>query len=141
MMAIKRKVRLVTKVLESSGPIEVPCAAVKKHVDHDQFFCRLNDYIFCYPDQKIVQFIPGNDEFTVELYKKDFGKPYSKIDLFLCNVSNEDDATDCKVPEDKKVNIERSCIETSNIQPSNIVALLFPSTEATIQRCSYERLF
>ena len=92
-------------------------------------------------DQKIVQFIPGNDEFTVELYKKDFGKPYSKIDLFLCNVSNVDDATDCKVPEDKKVNIERSCIETSNIQPSNIVALLFPSTEATIQRCSYERLF
>ena len=67
MMGIKREVLLVTKVLKSSGPIEVAFAAVRKHVDHDQFFCGLNDYILCYPDQKIVQFIPGNDEFTVEL--------------------------------------------------------------------------
>ena len=67
MMGIKREVLLVTKVLKSSGPIEVAFAAVRKHVDHDQFFCGLNDYRLCYPVQKIVQFIPGNDEFTVEL--------------------------------------------------------------------------
>ena len=38
MMGIKREVLLVTKVLKSSGPIEVAFAGVRKHVDHDQFF-------------------------------------------------------------------------------------------------------
>ena len=58
----------------------------------------------------------------MELYKEELGKLYSKIDLFLCNVSNVDDAVDRNVVEDKKVSIERSCIETSPIfQPSNIV--------------------
>ena len=77
-----------------------------KHADHDQFFCGSDDYVLCYPDQKIVQFIPAsNKEFTVELYKEKTGKPYSKIDLFLCNVSNVDDAFDRKVVEDKKVSM------------------------------------
>ena len=77
-----------------------------------------------YPDQKLVQFIPGsNKELTVELYKEEIGKPYSKTDLFLCNVSNVDDAVDRKIVEDKKVSIERSCIGTSPIfKPSNTVA-------------------
>ena len=58
-----------------------------------------------------------------ELDKEEIGKPYSKIDLFLCNVSNVDDAVDRKVVEDKRVNMKRSCIETSPIfKPSNIVA-------------------
>ena len=76
------------------------------------------------PDQKIKQFIPGSKhEFKVALYKEELGKPYSQIDLFLCNVSNVDDAVYRKVDEDKKVSIERSFIETSPIfQPSNIVA-------------------
>ena len=106
MVAIKRGSRLATKVLKSFGPTEVAHAAVRKHADHDQFFCGSDDYVLCYPDQKIVQFIPAsNKEFTVELYKEKTGKPYSKIDLFLCNVSNVDDAFDRKVVEDKKVSM------------------------------------
>ena len=43
--------------------------------------------------------------------------------MFLCNISNVDDAVDRKVVEDKKVSMERSCIGTSPIfKPSNIVA-------------------
>ena len=57
-----------------------------------------------YPDQKLVQFIPGsNKEFTVELYKEEIGKPYSKIDLFLCNVSNVDDAVIARSLKTKKL--------------------------------------
>ena len=71
--------------------------------------------VLCYPDQKTVQFIPGsNEEFTVELYEEELGK-HSKIDLFLRNVSNVDDAVDRKVVEEKKVSTERNCIETSRI--------------------------
>ena len=123
-MVIKRGSRLAINVLKSFGPTEVARTAVRKHADHDQFFCGSDDYVLCYPDQKIVQFIPGsNKEFTVELYKEEIGKPYSKIDLFLCNVSNVDDAVDRKVVVDKKVSIERSCIETSPIfKPSHFVA-------------------
>ena len=84
----------------------------------------MDDYVLCYPHQKIVQFIPGsNEESTVELYQEKLGKPYSIIDLFLHNASNVDDEVDRKVVEDKKLSVERSCIETSSVfQPSNIVA-------------------
>ena len=111
-------------MLKSFGTTEVAHAAVRKYADYDQFFCGSDDYVLCYPDQKIVQFIPGsNKKFTAELYKEEIGKPYSKIDLFLCNVNNVDDAIDCKVVEDKKVSRERSCIETSPVfKPSNLVA-------------------
>ena len=123
-VAIKRGSRLATKVLKSFGPTEVARAAVRKHAGKDQFLCGSDDYVLSYPDQKIKQFIPGSKhEFKVTLYKEELGKPYSQIDLFLCNVSNVDDAVYRKVDEDKKVSIERSFIETSPIfQPSNIVA-------------------
>ena len=43
---------------------------MKKHADHDQFFCDSDEYVSCYPDQSIVQFIPRkNIEFPVERYK------------------------------------------------------------------------
>ena len=141
-IAIKRGSRLATKVLKSFGPTEVTRAALRKHADHNQFFCGSDDYVLCYPDQKIIQFMPGsNEEFTLELYKE-LGKPYLKTDLFLCNVRNVDDAVDRKVINDKKVSIKRSCTEASPIfQPSIIVTgqqrqnanndedkILFPST-------------
>ena len=68
---------------------EILKTALKKHSDNDQFFCSLDDYDLCYPDQKTVEFIPGTAEsFTVEKYKEEFlPKPYSKMDLFLCNIS------------------------------------------------------
>ena len=54
----------------------------------------------CQPDQKIVLLIPGsNEEFTIELYKEELGKSYLKIDLFLCNVSNVDDAAISITPQ------------------------------------------
>ena len=105
-VAIQRGSRLATKMVKSFFPTEVAHDAVRKHADDDHFFCGSDDYVFCYPDQKIVQFIPGsNKEFTVELYKEEIGKPYSKIDLFLCNVSTVDNAVDRKVVEDKKISM------------------------------------
>ena len=89
----------------------------------ERIFCGSDDYVLCYPDQKIVQFIPGtNKEFTVKLYEEEIGKSYLKTDFFLCNVSNVDDAADRKAVEDKNVSMERSCIGTSpTLKPSNIV--------------------
>ena len=85
----KRGSRISVKVGKQYTAEEVLETALKKHSDNDQFFCSLDDYVLCYPDQKIVEFIPGTTErFTVEKYKEEFlSKPYSKMDLFLCNIS------------------------------------------------------
>ena len=111
-------------MLKSFGPTEVAHTTVRNHAGHDQFVCGSDDYVLCYFDQKIVQFIPGsNKEFTVKLYKEEIGKSYSETDLLLCNVSNLDDGVDRKVVEDKNVSMERSGIGTSPIfKPSSIVA-------------------
>ena len=45
-VAVKRGSRLATKVLKSFGPTKVAHAAVRKHADHDQFFCGSDDYVY-----------------------------------------------------------------------------------------------
>jgi len=64
---------------------EVLEIAKNKHGNHDQYFCPLESYVLVYPDNKPCYFIPGSSDkmFTVSEYKKELGKPYSKIDLFL----------------------------------------------------------
>ena len=78
----KRGSRIPVKVGKQYTAEEVLKTALNKHADNDQFFCSLEDYVFCYPDQKLVEFIPGTTEsFTVEKYKEEFlSKPYSKMD-------------------------------------------------------------
>ena len=90
MVAIKRKSRLTIKVLKSFGPTEVACAAVRKHADRNHLFCRSDNYVLCYPDQNSLKFISGsNEQFTVELYKEELDQSFSKIDFFLCKLSND----------------------------------------------------
>ena len=90
---------------------------MKKYADHSQFFCGSDEYVLCYPDQNIVEFIPGtNIEFTVERYKEEIGKPYSKIDLYLCNVSNVDSDGNLKVIDDNKVTIHGNSNQTISNQ-------------------------
>ena len=85
----KRGSRIPVKFGKQYTTEEVLQIALKKHADNDQFFCSLDDYVLCYPDQKIVEFIPGTTEsFTVEKCKEEFlSKPHSEMDLFLCNIS------------------------------------------------------
>lgn len=92
--------RLPIKVEKNMTADKVLEIAKRKHSDHDQYFCYLEDYTMVYPDNREVVFIPGtNQQFTVSDYKKELGKPYSKIDLYLClshdlveeNRTNDDD--------------------------------------------------
>ena len=84
-LAVVRGSKVALKVGKDFGAVEVLRAAVKKHADHDQFFCGDEDYILLYPDQKEVVKVPGSDEkFTVAKYKQELAKPYSKVDLYIC---------------------------------------------------------
>lgn len=84
-LGILRGSKLPVQVSRNCDSSQVLLAAVKKHSDHDQFFCPLESYVLLYPDQKQVISIPGSSNlFTLESYKKELAKPYSKIDLYLC---------------------------------------------------------
>ena len=88
-LAIARGSKVALRVGKDFGAREVCEAAVKKHSDHDQFFCGDEDYILLYPDQKAVVKVPGSDEkFSVAKYKQELAKPYSKVDLFICKESD-----------------------------------------------------
>ena len=88
-ISLKIGKRIPVNVGKQHTAEEVLETALKTHSDNEQFLCSLDDYILCYPGQKIVEFIPGTTEsFTVEKYKEGFlSKLYSKMDLFWCNIS------------------------------------------------------
>ena len=85
----KRNSRIPAKAGKKYTVDEVLKTTLKKHSDSDQLFWTSGDYVLCYPDQKVVEFIPGTTEsFTVEKYKEELlSKHCSKMDLFLCNIS------------------------------------------------------
>lgn len=82
----RRGSRIPVTVYKGDGREEVLAKSLKKLGEHDQFFCRYDTYQLCYPDCSMAFRIPGtsNIPFTVEGYKLKLGKPYSKIELFVC---------------------------------------------------------
>ena len=78
---IKRGSKMPVKTEKIFTAEDVQKAAIKKHSEIDQYFCHLDEYILCFPDQKVVEYILGTSEvFTVAKYKKFLSKPYSKVD-------------------------------------------------------------
>ena len=87
-LAVKRGSKLALKVGKDFGSEQVLVIAIKKHSDHDQFFSGEEEYVLLYPDQKVVNKVPGsNDDFTVAKYKQELAKSYSKCGLYLCKVN------------------------------------------------------
>ena len=77
--------RLPVKVGKDMNQEEICQLTIKKHCDHDQFFSNLEQYVLLYPDKKLVYQVPGTSEmFTLAKHKTNFGKPFSKLTLFLC---------------------------------------------------------
>lgn len=59
--------------------------AVNKHAKHFRSFNQYDRYVLLYPDNTIIDKLPGAlEDFTLERYKEELGKPYSKISLFIC---------------------------------------------------------
>lgn len=63
--------------------------ALEKHVAHNAKLPASQEWKLVYPDVKEVKNIPGtSDSFTVDKYKECLGKPYSRINLFLCRTED-----------------------------------------------------
>ena len=76
--------------------IEEATVAVKKNMQTKTNFF----------DQSIAKLIPGTSiAFTVEIYKEEIGKSFSKIYLYLCNVGNVDSDVNVKVIDENEVTI------------------------------------
>ena len=83
-LSLVRGSKLPVQVEKGFDADQVLKSSVKKHVDHDQHFCDIENYCFMYPDMKIVDVAPGTrHKFTVPKCKDDLGRPCSKIDLYL----------------------------------------------------------
>ena len=62
--------------------------ALTKHSKHFRSFNgNINEYVLLYPDNTVVNLLPGSSQFfSLEDYKEDLGKPYSKMSLHLCKL-------------------------------------------------------
>ena len=83
-VSVKQGNHLAIKFAKKFSFIEAARVAMNKHADHDQFFLWFWWVCVVLSKTSISQFIHGtNIEFTVERYKEEIGKPYSKIDFIF----------------------------------------------------------
>ena len=76
--------KLSVKVEKDMAADKVCVLTQINHSDYDRFFGGLENYVLLYPDTKFAYHIPGTDEpFTVAKYKKELGKPCSKVCVYL----------------------------------------------------------
>lgn len=69
--------------------------SVEKHSRHFKQFDPYLDYVILYSDLSKVHFLPGtNTPFTLQKYKEDLLKPYSKIYFWLCEKNDFENASD-----------------------------------------------
>lgn len=112
---------------------EVLKAAINKHAAHNQFFDSTGRYALVYPDFKVARQVPATDaSFTVEGYKKELGKPYSKLNLFLCREidleCNNDDGEEknAKACKNKSGIPDEVCVSDTSDQSDDDAVLSYP---------------
>lgn len=77
-------------VSSSVGVAELLGKAVEKHSRFNRKFSdRVDEYYLLYPDKSRVEKLPGTqEEFTLKRFKEELGKPYDRITLYLCRVTD-----------------------------------------------------
>ena len=61
-LSLVRGSKLPVQVRKWFDADQVLKSAVKKHADHDQHFCDIENYCLMYPDMKIVDVVPGTQQ-------------------------------------------------------------------------------
>ena len=88
-LKIKRSSLLPVDVKKSDTAIPVKHAGVNKQLAHNKQLRNLeqSEWVLLYPDMDIVCNIPGKSEkFSVEKYKEELGRPYSRVNLYICKL-------------------------------------------------------
>ena len=80
---------LPVKVTSTANAESILEKGVKKHSNHDKSVYECIQYVLLYPDCSEVVNLPGTDEsFMLEKYRKDVGKAYNRITLFIAKKTN-----------------------------------------------------
>lgn len=64
---------------------------MEKHFAHNKQLreCDQCEWVLLYPDLDLVLTLPGKSEpFSVGRYKDSIGKPFSRVNLYLCKLSD-----------------------------------------------------
>jgi hypothetical protein len=82
---IRGAARLPIVVDTTSNAAEILSKGVQKLSAHDQHFSENNPspHILMYPDGTLVEKLPEGGDFTLEAYKKEVGKEYGRITLYV----------------------------------------------------------
>ena len=89
-LKIKRALMLPISVRKSATDVTVERVAVEKHMAHNKSLRAESaemktEWILLYPDLDVTFYVPGTkDCFSVEKYKESIGKPYNRVNLYLC---------------------------------------------------------
>ena len=88
-LSLVRGSKLPVQVKKGFDTDHVLKSTVQKHAEEDQYFRDIETYCLMYPDMKIVNVVSGTQhKFTVQKYKDELERPYSKIDLYLWKAVN-----------------------------------------------------
>jgi hypothetical protein len=88
-LRIKRGSLLPLDVKKSDPSFTVKSLGVDKQLAHNKHLRDCGDFecVLLYPDFDLVNTIPGTSQpFTVEGYKEAIGRPYNRVNLYLCKL-------------------------------------------------------
>ena len=85
---VKSKSVLAVEVHDAATSAELHAAAIEKHTDYcQQFKYKADELHLTYPDEKLVQFMPGAKSttlFNLNKYQAAMNKPYNRLYFYLC---------------------------------------------------------
>ena len=90
-LRIKRSSLLPIDVKRSDRHFTVRNLGVQKQLAHNKQLREFADceWVLLYPDFDLVVTLPGTTEpFTVEKYKECLGRPYSRVNLYICRLDD-----------------------------------------------------
>ena len=126
-------------------------AAQDKHSRHFKQFDQHLDYVLLYPDQTIVQTLPGSSVlFPLNKYKEELEKPFSKLYFWLCSTSDVQSCIDFLEEESEQSSelgpsyisdTATTALEVKerdgSLRASNCPVKTSPSTNRAVSKTSY----
>ena len=130
------KTQLVTVEKNSTCKAILDKALIKRKA-HNRHFAQLcdgkQDFQLLLPDGSDALFLPGGkrDLFYLEAYKKDLGKPYGRITLYLCSITDKELEETVNIFGNSEDDVEVIDVEDAEVKPVIIDASEPRSTETS----------
>ncbi|XP_028409486.1 uncharacterized protein LOC114532099 [Dendronephthya gigantea] len=119
-LKIKRGSLLPIDVKKCDSHVVVKNLAMEKQFAHNKQLreCDQCEWVLLYPDFDLVLTIPGKSEpFSVEHYKESIGKPFSRVNLYLCKLADYESANDLESDPESDIRKEsKTSIASKEIQ-------------------------